>query len=80
MADNSSLKKRITSSILILSLVAIIIFYFPNWVLSLLASFMIGCALWEFFGLVEKKGIFLPVGLISPFQKKGSKNQSEPVS
>ena len=59
MADNSSLKKRITSSILILSLVAIIIFYFPNWVLSLLASFMIGCALWEFFGLVEKKGIFV---------------------
>ena len=59
MVDSSSLKKRITSSILILSLVAMIIFYFPNWVLALLASFIIGCALWEFFDLVEKKGIFV---------------------
>ncbi|OGX00375.1 MAG: hypothetical protein A3I73_03380 [Omnitrophica bacterium RIFCSPLOWO2_02_FULL_45_16] len=59
MADSSSLKKRITSAILILSLAAIITFYFPNWVFSLLASFMIGCALWEFFGLAEKKGIFV---------------------
>ena len=59
MADNGSLKKRVTSSILILTLVGLVIFYFPNWVFSLLASSMIGCALWEFFGLAEKKGIFV---------------------
>lgn len=59
MADNSSLKKRITSALLILSLAAIVTFYFPNWVFSLLASSMIGCALWEFFGMAERKGIFV---------------------
>ena len=59
MADSSSLKKRIVSSFLILSLVGMIIFYFPNWIFSLLASSMIGCALWEFFGLAERKGIFV---------------------
>jgi Predicted CDP-diglyceride synthetase/phosphatidate cytidylyltransferase len=59
MADKSSLKKRLTSSALILTLVAIIIFYSPNWVFSLLASAMIGCGLWEFFDLAHKKGIFV---------------------
>ena len=59
MADNGSLKKRIVSSVLILTLAGLITFYFPNWAFSLLASAMIGCALWEFFGLVEKKGIFV---------------------
>lgn len=59
MADSSSLKKRIVSSILILSLAGIITFYFPNWAFTLLASSMIGCALWEFFSLAEKKDIFV---------------------
>jgi len=59
MAGNGSLGKRILSSVLILTPVGMIIFLFPNWVLSLLASAMIGCALWEFFGLAEKKGIFV---------------------
>lgn len=59
MADKGSLKNRIASSALILTLVAIIIFYSPNWAFSLLASAMIGCSLWEFFSLAEKKGIFV---------------------
>jgi len=59
MADKSSLKNRLISSALILTLVAIIIFHSPNWVFSLLASAMIGCGLWEFFNLAEKKGIFV---------------------
>lgn len=59
MADKSSLKKRIVSSVLILTLVGLIIFCFPNWAFSLLASAMIGCALWEFFDMAQKKGIFV---------------------
>lgn len=59
MADKSSLKKRIISSALILTLVVIIIFYSPNWTFSLLASAMIGCGLWEFFNLAQKKGVFV---------------------
>ena len=53
------LLSRIISSILILSLVGLIIFAFPNWVFALLTMAMIGVALIEFFGLVEKKGIFV---------------------
>jgi phosphatidate cytidylyltransferase len=59
MGGNGSLGKRILSSILILTPVGLIIFLFPNWVFALLASSMIGCALSEFFGLAEKKGIFV---------------------
>lgn len=72
MVPDNSLKRRVTSSVLILTLVGMIIFYFPNWVLSLLASSMIGCALWEFFSLAEKKGIFvykyfgILIGMIIP--------------
>lgn len=59
MADKSSLKKRIMSSVLILTLAGLITFYFPNWIFTLLASAMIGCALWEFFNMAEKKGVFV---------------------
>lgn len=50
---------RIITSTLILALVALVTFYFPNWVFSLLASSLIGLALYEFFSIVEKKGIFI---------------------
>lgn len=53
------MSNRIITSILILALVALITFYFPNWVFSLLASSLIGLALYEFFSIVEKKGIFI---------------------
>ena len=53
------MKKRIVSSTLILLLVAIIIFYFPNWVFSILASAMIGVALFEFLKMAERRGVFV---------------------
>lgn len=53
------LKNRIITSILIISLVALITFLFPNWIFTLLASSLIGLGLYEFFGLVEKKKIFV---------------------
>ncbi len=59
MADNLTLTRRIVTSILVVTLAALITFYFPNWVFSLLASAMIGVALFEFFNLVQKKGIFV---------------------
>lgn len=57
--DNRSLARRVITSILIVTLVGLVTFYFPNWAFSLLASCMIGVGLLEFFSLVEKKGIFV---------------------
>ena len=45
------------TSILMLTLAALVIFFFPNWVFTLLASAIIAVALREFFGMVERKGI-----------------------
>ncbi len=53
------LKKRIINSLLILSLAFLIIFLFPNWLFALLASSFIGLGLYEFFRMVEKKGVFV---------------------
>ena len=57
--DSISLRKRISSSALILILVALTTFYFPNWVFSLLSSAMIGVALFEFLNMAEKRGVFV---------------------
>lgn len=59
MAGDLSLTKRIGTSALILTLVALVTFYFPNWVFALLASYMIGVGLFEFFTIIEKKNIFV---------------------
>jgi len=59
LADNMSLLKRIVTSILILTLAGLVIFFFPNWVFTILASSLIGMGLYEFFGLAAKKGIFV---------------------
>lgn len=77
--DNLSLARRTVSSALIVTLVALIIFFFPNWAFTLLASIMIGVALKEFFSLAEKKNIIvyryfgISVGMLVPiivyFQK-----------
>ncbi len=77
--DNLSLARRTATSLLILTLAAIIMFAFPNWAFTLLASAMIGMALKEFFGMVERKGIVvysyfgIIVGMLIPiviyFQK-----------
>lgn len=57
--DNRSLVRRIFTSALIITLVALITFWFPSWAFSLLASAMIGVGLFEYFNIVEKKGIFV---------------------
>lgn len=55
--DNSSLIKRLITSALVTTLVALVIFFSPNWIFTLLASAMIGMGLKEFFSLAEKKNI-----------------------
>ena len=59
MVDNLSLTRRTVTSAIIITLVSLVIFLFPNWVFALLASAMIGLALKEFFSLAEKKGIIV---------------------
>lgn len=72
MVDKFNLARRVWSSVLILALVALITFWFPNWVFSILASGFIGLALYEFFGIVQKKGIFvykyfgITIGMLVP--------------
>lgn len=72
MLELSSLQKRVLSSLLITSLVFLITFFFPNWTFALLASSLIGLGLYEFFHMVEKKGIFvhkafgIVVGMVVP--------------
>lgn len=51
------LKDRIISSILMLTLTFLVIFFFPNWVFCTVAAFLIGNALYEFYSMVEHKGI-----------------------
>ena len=78
--DNLSFARRTVTSILIITLVALVIFFFPNWVFTLLASIMIGVSLKEFFSLAEKKNIIvykyfgISVGMLVPiivFYQKG---------
>lgn len=57
--DSLSLTRRIITGLLLAALAALVTFFFPNWVFSLLASAMVGVALSEFFNLVEKKNIFV---------------------
>jgi phosphatidate cytidylyltransferase len=57
--DNVSLLKRTANSFLILTLVALITFCFPNWTFAILASSMIGVALYEFLNMVERRGVFV---------------------
>ena len=55
--DSVSFGKRVFNSALMVTLAALVTFFFPNWVFTLLASSLIGLGLSEFFGIVEKKGI-----------------------
>lgn len=77
--DKLSLTNRITTSAIIVALVVLVIFFFPIWIFTLLASAMIGVALNEFFSLAEKKNIIvykyfgIVIGMLIPiiiyFQK-----------
>lgn len=51
------LKERIISSILVISLIILVIFFFPNWVFCAVAAAFIGMSLFEFYSMVEKKNI-----------------------
>ena len=51
------LLKRIINSLIVLTLAGLVIFYFPNWVFLLLAMFMIGIGLSEFFSVMAVNGI-----------------------
>jgi len=51
------LKDRIISSILVLTLSFLAIFFFPNWVFCGVAVFLTAMALYEFYSMVERKGI-----------------------
>ena len=77
--DKTSLTKRIVTGVLVITLAGLITFCFPDWVFTLLAAAMIGVALNEFYGLAEKKGLFvykyfgITIGMLVPiiiyFQK-----------
>lgn len=72
MADDLSLVKRIFNSVLMSGLFGICIYFFPNWVFSILVSVLIGFSLKDFYGLVAKKGIFvyrafgITIGMLVP--------------
>lgn len=48
---------RLISSIFILSFVWLVIFVFPNWFFGFIAMSMIAIGMFEFYSMVEKKGI-----------------------
>jgi len=72
LADNRSLTKRIVTSVLMLTLVGLVTFFFPNWVFTLLASYLVGIGLFEFFSMIENKNIFvykyiaIAIGMLVP--------------
>ena len=55
--DSLSLARRIVTSALVLALAGLVMFAFPAWAFTLLASIMISIALKEFFSMAGKKGI-----------------------
>ena len=68
-----SILKRIITSLAIISLSGVIIFLLPSWAFCILVISFIGQALYEFFSIVEKKGLFvykyfgIVAGIIIPF-------------
>ena len=51
------LKDRMISSVLVLTLAFLAIFFFPNWVFCTVVIFLTGMALYEFYAMVERKDI-----------------------
>jgi len=72
MVDSLSLSKRVFNSLMISSLFGLSIYFFPNWVFSIFISALVGFSLKEFYGIVEKKGIFvyktfgITIGMLVP--------------
>lgn len=51
------LKNRIISSVLILTLAFLAIFFSPSWVFCIVIAWLIGTSLYEFYSMVERKNI-----------------------
>ena len=51
------LKDRVISSLLVIILSLLVIFFFPNWVFCAVVAWLIGMSLYEFYAMVEKKNI-----------------------
>lgn len=72
MVDSLSLSKRIFNSIIMSALFGLSIYFFPNWFFAIFVSAIIGISLKEFYGIVEKKGIFvyktfgITIGMLVP--------------
>ena len=68
-----NLLRRVITSLAVAAVVVVIIFIMPNWAFCLLTVAFIAPALYEFFSIVEKKGIFVykyfgvTAGVIIPF-------------
>lgn len=56
-AMNDSLIARLLSSVVLITLIAVIIFVAPVWVFALVVTLFIAMGLYELFSLIEKKGI-----------------------
>lgn len=52
------LKRAVMSSVL-LAAVAVVIYFFPNWLFCAVIALIIGVSQYEFFRMVERKGIFV---------------------
>ncbi|MEA3488723.1 MAG: phosphatidate cytidylyltransferase [Candidatus Omnitrophota bacterium] len=55
----SKLLRRTVVSLILIFFVAIVIYRFPNWMYCLVVALFISCGQFEFFRMVENKGIFL---------------------
>lgn len=51
------LRDRLISSVLVISLTLLVIYLFPDWIFCAVAAMFITLALYEFYSMVEKKGI-----------------------
>ena len=56
---NSQDKHRLLSSLILISGVVVTIFLLPKWVSGFTVALFVAIALYEFFNLIEKKGIFI---------------------
>ncbi|PIR66113.1 MAG: hypothetical protein COU52_00480, partial [Candidatus Omnitrophica bacterium CG10_big_fil_rev_8_21_14_0_10_43_8] len=48
---------RLISSALMFSFIALTVFVFPNWFFGLMTIIIISVALFEFYAMIEKKGV-----------------------
>lgn len=58
MAD-TTFGKRLFSSLILIFIVILAIFFLPSWFFGLILTLLIGIGLYEFYTLIEKKGVFI---------------------